>query len=171
MISPHQQQDGTKPKAEYLITVDWASVGKYDIDTWTHLPDGTRVSFQNKESGIVFLERDDLGNDCDATTRGGQSIHACEEITVLRGIKPGDYIIALHLYSAFGQQSPNPTQPINVEVKIERLNPSVMIVWRSTTVLDMVRQEKDLVRLSIAPDGSVAGIETDDLPPFVNEKN
>jgi hypothetical protein len=139
------------------------------VDTWTRLPNGSKVNFINKESDIVFLERDDLGIDCDTTTNGGNSIHACEEITVLRGVIPGDYIIALHLYSASHNQTPQPTKPVSVEVKIERLNPSVRIVWRTTAILDTIRQEKDLVRFSVARDGNIVEFDTDDLPQFVNE--
>ena len=62
LINPQDGKDGTKPKAEFLITVDWSGDGKYDVDTWTMLPNRSRVNWQNKESGIVFLERDDLGN-------------------------------------------------------------------------------------------------------------
>ena len=168
MISPHQQSDGSKPKAEYLITVDWTSNGKYDVDTWTRLPNGRRVNFTNKEAEVVFLERDDLGNDCDTTTNSGRSIHACEEITVVRGIMPGEFVLGLHLYSAFGILTAQPTQPVRVEVKIERLNPTVAIVWQTTAVLNTIRQEKDIVRFSMLPDGRIVEFDTDDLPSFVN---
>src|SRR4051812_7586512 len=66
LISPRQGEDGVKPKAEFLITVDWTGEGRYDVDTWMRLPSGNRVSYSNKESGSVFLERDDMGQDCDS---------------------------------------------------------------------------------------------------------
>jgi hypothetical protein len=156
--------DGVKPKAEYLITVDW--VGRYDVDTHLRLPDGTRVNFQNKESGIVFLERDDLGNACAVNSSTGPS-EACEEITVLRGIVPGEYVLALHLYSADLNQSPRPVEPVAAHVKLEKLNPSVAIVWQSTVQLTNVREERRLVRFTITSDGSVPDFDTDELPSVV----
>lgn len=167
LINPKQGDDGTKPKAEFLITVDWSGSGKYDVDTWMRLPNGSRVNFQNKESGVVFLERDDLGNTCDLTTTGGRPVNACEEITVIRGVEPGEYVLALHLYSAFGSIAVAQVQAVTIHVKIEKLNPTVTVVWQTITTLDMVRQERDLLRFTILRDGSITDFTTVDLPRLI----
>ena len=167
LINPKQGDDGTKPKAEFLITVDWSGDGKYDVDTWMRLPNGSRVNFQNKESGVVFLERDDLGNTCDLTTTGGRPVNACEEITTIRGVAEGEYVLALHLYSAFGSMAVGAVAPVTVHVKIEKLNPTVKIVWQTITTLETVRQERDLLRFTIMRDGSMGEFETDGLPRLV----
>jgi len=159
LITP-EAKDGTKPKAEFLITVDW--LGRYDVDTWIRLPDGNRVNFQNKESGIVFLERDDLGVSCEKATA-----HTCEEITVLRGIVPGDYVVALHLYSAEGSASPRSITPVLPKIKIEKLNPTVQIVWETTATLDAVRQEKRLIRFHVTEQGEINGFDDEALPSLV----
>jgi hypothetical protein len=167
LISP-PSHDGVKPNAEFLITVDWmGTTGAYDIDSWMRLPDGNRINFQNKESGIAFLERDDLGNDCKATTNGGMSINVCEEIVVLRGVMPGEYVFALHLFSALGSTSSGPTKPIIVHVKIEKLNPTVAILWQTAATLDTTRQEKPVVRFTMTPDGDLATFDTEELPSIV----
>ena len=167
LINPKQGEDGAKPKAEFLITVDWTGTGKYDVDTWMRLPNGSRVNFQNKESGVVFLERDDLGNTCDLTTTGGRPVNACEEITVIRGVEPGEYVLALHLYSAFGSIAVAQVQAVTIHVKIEKLNPTVTVVWQTITTLDTVRQERDLVRFTILRDGSINDFNTDELPRLI----
>lgn len=167
LISANKDKDGTKPKAEFLITVDWTGDGKYDVDTWMRLPDGSRINYHNRESGIAFLERDDLGNDCNRTTSGGKPVDACEEITVLRGIVPGDYVIALHLFSANLSSTPGPVRPVQVHVKIEKLNPDVKAVWNSTVTLDTVREEKGVVRFTLDQTGEASDFETDDLPALV----
>src|SRR5882672_6682413 len=169
IIAPQPGQEGTKPKAEFLITIDWSGEGKYDVDTWMKLPNGSRINYHNKESGIVFLERDDLGNACDQTTQAAHSVNACEEVTVIRGIAPGEYVLALHLYSAQGTATDRPTPPIIVQVKIEKLNPTVLTVWQSRVVLDRVRQEKGVTRFSIEPDGGIDEFNTDELPRLVYE--
>lgn len=167
LINPQQGQDGVKPKAEFLISVDWQGDGKYDVDTWTRLPDGSRVNFQNKESGVVFLERDDLGHDCNATTHAGKPVNACEEIVVIRGVVPGEYTIALHLYSANQSVTPTSVKPIPVHVKIEKLNPTTTIVWQTTVELDRVRMEKGVVRFTMADNAMISSFETDDLPSMI----
>lgn len=171
MIAPEAGKDGTKPKAEFLITVDWTGEGKYDVDTWMRLPDGTRINYHNKESGVVFLERDDLGNVCDQTTQAAQKVNSCEEITVIRGVVPGEYVLALHLYSANGRATNDTAPPVTAQVKIEKLNPSVLIVWQGNVVLDRIRQEKGVTRFSVEPDGQADEFSSDDLPPLVYTEN
>ena len=167
LINPEQGSDGTKPKAEFLITVDWTGAGKYDVDTWLRLPDGSRVNFQNKESGIAFLERDDLGNTCDATTSGGKPLNDCEEITVLRGVVIGEYVLALHLYSVDRSIQVAPVNPVVVRVKIEKLNPTVTIVWQTAVTLSTVREEKSVVRFTVLRDGSIKDFNGDELPRLI----
>ena len=156
LITP-EAKDGTKPNAQFLITVDW--MGKYDVDTWIRLPDGNRVNFLNKESGIVFLERDDLGNTCQLTAS-----NSCEEVVVLRGFVPGEYVLALHLYSADGSLAPNPVTPVTATIRIEKLNPTVHVVWQDTAILDRVRQEKRLIRFEVTKDGAILNFTNDALP-------
>src|SRR6185437_485053 len=160
--------DGIKQKAEYLITVDWSSVtGTFDVDTWTKLPDDSKVMFTNKESGIVYLERDDIGDSCKATTINGTPTNACEEITVIRGIQPGPYQLALHLYSSNGDTRPGPSTSVNVQIAIRKLNPDTVVVWQKIVTLDKTRQELPVVRFVINADGSVSDFITDDLPPII----
>jgi hypothetical protein len=170
LINPQQGQDGVKPKAEFLITVDWPGDGRNDVDTWLRLPNGSRINFQNRESGIAYLERDDLGNDCMDTTDNAKSLNMCEEITTLRGIVPGEYVLALHLFSAHGTSTASPTTPVTVTVKIEKLNPSAKTVWQSQVTLDTVRQEKGVVRFTVLQDGSIDDFETEDLPSLVYQQ-
>src|SRR4051812_45725738 len=72
LIDPKPSNDGVKPKAEYLISVDWMGKDNDDVDTWVRTPDGSRVSYTAREANVVYLERDDLGNNCSATTNDGQ---------------------------------------------------------------------------------------------------
>lgn len=168
MVNPKEEKDGTKPKAEYLITIDWLGSMRYDVDLWVRQPNGTTVFFRNRESGIVFLERDDLGGDCAATTNAAKSVDTCEEVVVLRGVVPGDYIVALHLFSANGTTAHRAVTPVTVQTKIERLNPTVEIVWQSKVVLEVTREEKGVVRFTERPDGSIIDLDADQLPPIVN---
>jgi hypothetical protein len=167
LINPKNGTDGVKPNAEFLITIDWQVVGRYDVDLWTRLPNGSIVSYLNKESGVVFLERDDLGQDCNLTTNAGKSTGICQEITSIRGVLPGEYEVSVHLYSANSVGTPAPVEPVTVHVVIHKLNPDTTIVWQGTVILDTIREEKPMVRFTINADASITDLQTDDLPPVV----
>lgn len=169
LISNKANKDGVKPDAEYLITVDWSSTkGAYDVDTWLRLPDGGRVGYSNREDGVVFLERDDLGTDCHATTDDGRPTNRCQEVVVIRGVVTGEYILALHLF-AFNHDATEglPVPPVRVSVKIEKLNPTVQLVWQKIVTLDKVRQELRLTRFTIEQNGSIGAFSSDNLPSVV----
>jgi hypothetical protein len=166
MINPNQGRDGSKPKAEYLISIEWAGALGYDVDLWTRDAEGHRVSFANKESGVVFLERDDLGNDCRTNTINGGSVNTCQEITVIRGIVPGTYQTAVHLFSAGRSTTIAPVEPVRVAMRVEKLNPQTQIVWQGAVVLDRIRQERAMVQFDIHADGSADDFITD-IPPIV----
>ena len=171
LINPKNGQDGAKPKAEYLITVDW-SVNtniRYDVDTWTRLPDGTKVYYNNKESGIVFLERDDLGGDCHATTQNAVPTNICEEITVIRGVVAGEYQISLHLFSVGNKSVPVPCDPITVSIKIEKLNPTTQMVYQKIVILNFVRQEKPIVRFTMTDTGKMIDFNDENLSQIIYE--
>ena len=48
--------------------------------------------------------------------------------------------------------------PVPVAVKVEKLNPSVEIIYANTTMLEHVGQEKTAVRFRVAEDGSVTDV-------------
>jgi hypothetical protein len=171
LINPQNGSDGSKPKAEYLISVEWTSpLVRYDVDTWTRLPNGDVVMFMNKEASIVFLERDDLGNDCKSTTNNGAPINICEEITVIRGVLPGEYQVSLHLFSVDSEAKPRACIPIQINVKIEKLNPTTTIVWRKMVILDRVRQELPIVRFAMSGDGKITDFyDGSELPSIINK--
>jgi hypothetical protein len=131
------------------------------------LPDGKIISYSDKEAGVVFLERDDLGQDCNKTTHMGKPVNACEEIVVIRGIVTGEYQVSLHLYSANLENRPGPTAPVQVNIKIEKLNPNTVIVWRTAVIINTIRQEYKLVRFNVNQDATIDGFATDDIPAIV----
>jgi hypothetical protein len=48
--------------------------------------------------------------------------------------------------------------PVPVAVKVEKLNPTVEIIYADTTMLDHVGQEKTAVRFKVSEDGSVTDV-------------
>lgn len=172
MINPSQKtQDGIKPKMEYLITLSWPKELDYDVDIWIKDPDGKILYYENKEVGLLNLERDDLGTRNNSITVQGKEVVVVsnEELVSIRGFKPGEYIINAHLYSGNKVSNPVPVEPFNVTVTIQKMNPNVIVVYQGTATIQMVRQEVHLVRFNLTSDGFAKNF-TNELPVNLREK-
>lgn len=102
LINPPTKKEEAPKKAEYLIVIEWDSNSSDDIDLWVMDPNRTTVSFTRKEGGLLNLEKDDLGfaNDQWITPQGERvTIPINREVVTMRGIVPGRYQIAAHVYS------------------------------------------------------------------------
>lgn len=102
LINPPTKKEEAPKKAEYLIVIEWDTGSNDDIDLWVQDPNNTTVSFTRKEGGLLNLEKDDLGvsNDQWITPEGERvTIPINREVVTMRGIVPGRYKIAAHVYS------------------------------------------------------------------------
>ena len=102
LINPPTKKEEAPKKAEYLIIIEWDNNSSDDIDLWVMDPNRTTVSFTRKEGGLLNLEKDDLGiaNDTWITPQGERvTIPINREVVTMRGIVPGRYQIAAHVYS------------------------------------------------------------------------
>ena len=61
LINPVAKKADIQKKAEIIITMTWEKNSLHDIDLWVMGPQGNKVGFANKESGLLNLERDGLG--------------------------------------------------------------------------------------------------------------
>lgn len=142
------------PKAEYIITVGWKDGNPDDIDVWVQSPRGDLVWFRSPEAGLMHLDRDDRGLLNDTLEINGETIvnPLNQEVVTIRGVVPGEFVVNLHYYATETQQ------PVDVTVKVEKINPSLEIVYYGSVTLEHVGDEQTAVRFRIAPDGTVAGI-------------
>jgi hypothetical protein len=65
----------------------------------------------------------------------------------MRGILPGEYVVNVFHYLANG------VDPVPVTVTIERLNPTVEVVYSGTVTLDHRGDEKTAIRFTLDKDG------------------
>jgi hypothetical protein len=141
--SDEKKQDGIRPKVEAVITVDWPKDLAIDVDTWMQTSDKRIVYFANKEAGVVFLDRDDLGRVCQIS---------CEEIVSIRGFTQGEYILNLNVFYVPPEelQSDGMTlkKPLSVHVKIMKMNPVSQILFDKDITLHYVKEEKHVVRFT-----------------------
>jgi hypothetical protein len=102
LINPPTKKSDAPKKAEYLIVIEWDKDANDDVDLWVKDPTGVIVSFTNKMGGLLNLEKDDLGwqNDKWMQPNGNQVIIPINrEVITIRGIVPGEYQVAAHIYS------------------------------------------------------------------------
>jgi len=120
LINPPTKKEEAPKKAEYLIIIEWDTVSNDDVDLWVQDPEGTTVSFTRKEGGLLNLEKDDLGvsNDSWINPRGERVVIPINrEVVTMRGIKPGRYKVAAHIYSTRRKFERKNNQSVEVEDK------------------------------------------------------
>jgi len=104
----------------------------------------------------MVLERDDRGGINNSIMVNGKKVSSPirEETVSIRGIVAGEYTVNVHYYLA---SSPTKT-PVPVSVKVEKINPTVDLIYYDTLTLDHAGQEKTAVRFRVAEDGSVTDV-------------
>ena len=102
LINPPTKKEDAPKKAEYLIIIEWDENANDDVDLWVRDPEGITVSFTNKTGGLLNLEKDDLGMSNDKWRKPDGTIVTIpinREVITMRGIVPGRYQVAAHIYS------------------------------------------------------------------------
>ena len=141
-------------KAEYIITVIWPENQPDDIDLWVQDPYHETVSYLRKEAGWLNLDRADRGDLNDTVMINGEKVvHPInQEVVTIRGIISGEYIVNLHYYQSQSQQ------PVKANVKIEKVNPVLRLVFIDQVTLDQVDDEKTVLRFELDGNGDIVGM-------------
>lgn len=122
LINPIAKKSDAPRKAEYLVIIEWDSADDDDIDLWLRDPNKQVCSFISKTSGVMHLEKDDLGFKNDKIFINGKEtqVEMNREVIVLRGIVPGEYNTAFHVYN----RHPSSKNTIGtVKLSIVKINP------------------------------------------------
>jgi hypothetical protein len=93
----------------------------------------------------MHLDRDDRGLFADKMNVNGAAISnpINQEIVTVRKLQPGEYVVNLLHYKA------NYPEPLEVDVKVEKLNPEVELIYYGTHNLEGVGDEKTAVRFTV----------------------
>ncbi|HJS86393.1 MAG TPA: hypothetical protein VJ779_13130 [Acetobacteraceae bacterium] len=155
LIHPTAKTGAVDLKAEFLITMSWPDNDPDDMDLYVQDPAGSIVWYHSKEAGLMTLDRDDRGDYRNTITVNGQTIRnpLRQEIVMLRGIVPGEYIVNANEFLA---KSAN---KIPVSVKVEKLNPIASVVYYGTHEFDHKGQEETFVRFTLDSQGKVTDVE------------
>jgi hypothetical protein len=158
LISDPSKSGKIDSKAEVLITVRWEDRHPDDVDTLVEGPQGNLVWYHNRDSGLMHLDRDDRGLFADRVVLDGVAVSnpINQETVTVRALQPGEYVVNLLHYQA------NYSEPLPVTVKVEKLNPTVSLLYYGTRDLTGVGDEQTAVRFTIDVHGEVSG--TNELP-------
>lgn len=161
-LNPIKEEEGIKKDAQYIITMTWDQGTDHDVDIWLELPDQSVCFYGHKEAGLINLERDDIGKANDYITMNGMKIEnpLNQEIITFRGIVPGEYILNIDLYRYKDVEDVTNTKtllpvPINVTITIQKVNPTVTVVFTKNVQLTEYLQELHITRFTIEPDGNM----------------
>ena len=148
-INPITKLGNVNLKAEYIITIEWKESLPDDVDIWVKDPNGEIVSYLKKDAGWLHLDRDDRGViNAKVSINGEEYTYPINrEVVTLRGIIPGEYIVNLYLYD---NKSNN---PVDVKLIIEKVNPSLKLVYFNNITLMQNDSEMTIARFNLNSSG------------------
>ncbi len=155
-LNPPTKTGIVDPKAEFIVTTKWEDGSPDDIDTWLEDPNGEVIWFRNPEVGLIHLDRDDRGLANDMLLVNNETIinPLNQEVVTIRGFVPGEYVVNLHYYASQSQR------PVEVEVRVVKINPTLEVVFYGSVILPRVGAEKTAVRFQVSPTGEVLNVNT-----------
>jgi hypothetical protein len=166
-MNPKSTKAGDVPaKAEYLFTLAWPDNDPNDIDLWVQNPAGEVVWFRNRESGLMYLDRDDRGISNNSVEVNGRTVvnPIRQEVVTLRGIVPGEYVINAHYYDGTKDRPAGTSarlgQPVEVTLTVVKVNPRAEVVFYGQHTLARPGEEATLVRFGVRADGSAGDMST-----------
>lgn len=163
-INPISKLGNVNLKAEYIITVDWQDDLPDDVDIWVQDPNGEIVSYLKKDAGWLHLDRDDQGIINDVVVINNKEViyPINREVVTLRGIIPGEYIVNLYLYEHKSKE------PVEAKIIIEKVNPSLKLVYFNNAVLETKDTELTIARFNLDAKGdfTVGSLQKEILTPY-----
>ena len=180
LINPIPKQKDIEAHAEIMVILTWDSELDYDIDLWILDPEKNIMSFRKKDSGIVYLDRDDLGHRNDTVIKKDGEIirvNLNREVATVRGIISGEYIVNAHFYNAKDKEGnlwpkfrkAPPPPPVIVNVAIIKINP-YSEKFSAEQTFTQIGYEHTFARFTVKSDGKL--INFNDLPyPIANSVN
>ena len=170
LIAPiTKQNEGIKKNADYIITMEWPENVDCDVDMWVRDPQNNIVSFKMPEYGLMYYERDDMGQRRSIFDVDGKKTIIDpdnKEYVTLRGTFPGEYVVNVHVYSckaANEEKGLAINYPINLPVVVElmKINPSIVSVKKVILTMTQVWQEQTAFRFVMGNNKNIIRLMTD----------
>ena len=138
-----------------MITMDWPDNHPDDLDLFVQDPAGHIAWYRHREAGFLTLDRDDRGGANDFIIVNGKKIPSPirEEIVTVRGILAGEYTVNISHFRATTGES------VVAHVKVQKLNPTVQVIFDNKVTLNRTGDEKTAVRFRIDAEGKVLNVD------------
>ena len=156
LIKPDDKAGNINVKAEVLITVTWPDNSPDDVDIYVRDPQDNIVWYNTLDRGFLHLDRDDRGEYLDQIMVDGKKVTfpLNQETVTIRGIVPGEYTVNVYEFL-------NPSaMTIPVSVKVEKLNPTVKVIYYESIKLTHVGEEKTAIRFTMDAEGEISNLNT-----------
>ncbi len=150
MLLPHIKKDEDETEdhrapGNVIVEMHWPSEMHVDVDLWVRPPRSTPVGFWNQGNDIFNLLRDDLGMEGDATNEN-------YEISYSRGIRPGEYIVNVHMY---GVVPTGLVVPVTVVVSVRQKYDTTRQILKTVIELRERNQEETAYRFRLTAEGEL----------------
>ena len=154
LISDPSEGGKVESKAEILISVRWPDNHPDDVDAIVESPEGDLVWYHNRDTGLMHLDRDDRGIFADKMNVNGDLISnpINQETVTIRALQSGEYVVNILHYQA------NYDKPLTVDVKVEKLNPEVELIYYGSHELEGVGDEETAVRFSVDSQKNISNV-------------
>ncbi len=148
MINPVADKGKIDTDVEILITVTWPDGHEDDIDIYVEDPVGNLVWYHEREGGLMHLDRDDRGQFKDVLLINGEEVvnPLNQETVSVRGLMDGEYVVNVVHFVA------TTVEPVPVNVKVEKMNPKVRVVFYGEVDLSNTGEERTVVRFTLTGD-------------------
>jgi hypothetical protein len=161
----------------------------HDVDTWLQDPTGQHVCFNQREKGLMHLDRDDQGRKGDSYRDGdGNKIEYPynREVTSIRGIISGEWTANIHFYSVEYYETQQPVRswdnadsglrpenyvekqeelsedgeyPVEVTIRLDKINPFKTVIEQKV-ILKRKGDEETAFRFTVGRDGRIISTNT-----------
>lgn len=163
-----QKNEGIKKNADFIISMEWPENIDCDVDMWVRDPQNHIVSYRVPESGLMYYERDDMGQRRSIFEVSGKTTVIDpdnKEYVTLRGTFPGEYIINVHVFSCkdTGDKGLPANSPVDIPVDVEltKINPDLVTIKKVRVQMTKVEQEQTAIRFMVNENKNVVRIWTD----------
>lgn len=158
LINPVAKKKDIESKADYLIILTWDPKSYNDIDLWMRDPVGNLMSFRSKDSGLMHLDRDDLGSRNDKVKLPDGTIKYVSfnrEIAALRGTIEGWYVVNTHNYRK--RDAPN---KILGTIELIKVNP-YRVIDVQELVFTLQGEEQTIWQFRMNSEGKIVELNSD----------
>ncbi|GKY88281.1 hypothetical protein [Sinisalibacter aestuarii] len=148
MINPVAETGKIDTDVEILITMRWPDGHEDDVDVYVEDPVGNIVWYNDRETGLMHLDRDDRGQFKDVLLINGEEIEnpLNQETVSVRGLMNGEYVVNVVHFIATS------VDPLPVTVKVEKMNPSVRVIYYGEVELTGTGDEVTVARFTLQDD-------------------